>query len=157
MKFSSFLDIKNKKTIEQLEILGKILSESFKIDSNIKSIDPYIFVYSNKENLPFQGVRVYKIGSNWAYRIQNENETQPYGRAYPINLEQAYEDLVSDYSEEEVGEYIAKALVEEFKNFFEKSVEAQRDSNSFVITKKDISNQTIVSKNSGDFSNMIYK
>lgn len=157
MKFSSFLDIKNKKTIEQLEILKKILSESFKIDSNIKSIDPYIFVYSNNEDLPFQGVRVYKIGSNWAYRIQNENETQPYGKAYPINLEQAYEDIVSDYSEEEVGEYIAKALLEEFENFFEKSAEAQRDSNSFVITKKDISNQTIVSKNSGDFSNMIYK
>ncbi len=157
MKFSSFLDIKNKKIIEQLEILEKILSKKFKVDSFLQNESPYVFVYSQEENLPFQGVRIYKVGSNWAYRIQNENETQPYGKAYPLKLEEIYEDLVADSQEKDVGEIIANALIEEFENFFKKSSEAEMNNNSFIITKKDVSNQTIVGRNSGDFSNMIYK
>jgi hypothetical protein len=157
MKFSSFLDIKNKKIIEQLEILEKILSKKFKVDSFLQNESPYVFVYSQEENLPFQGVRIYKVGSNWAYRIQNENETQPYGKAYPLKLEEIYENLVADSQEKDVGEIIANALIEEFENFFKKSSEAEMNNNSFIITKKDVSNQTIVGRNSGDFSNMIYK
>jgi len=157
MKFLSFLDIKNKKIIEQLEILEKILSKKFKVDSFLQNESPYVFVYSQEENLPFQGVRIYKVGSNWAYRIQNENETQPYGKAYPLKLEEIYEDLVADSQEKDVGEIIANALIEEFENFFKKSSEAEMNNNSFIITKKDVSNQTIVGRNSGDFSNMIYK
>jgi hypothetical protein len=156
MKFSSFIDIKNKQTIKQLEILKEILSKDFQIETYLENEDPYIYLKAKKDT-PFQGVRVYKIGSNWAYRIQNESQTEPYGKAYPIDLEKMFEDIIPDMSEEEAGGVIADALVEEFNNFFDKSAKLDKEFSVGQFNKNDISNSSvIVGSNSGDFSNSIY-
>lgn len=156
MKFSSFLDVKNKETIKKLETIKNILSKSFIVEAFLEKSDPYIYIKSN-ENLPFEGVRIYKIGSNFAYRIQNESETQPYGKAYILNLENTFNNIISDMSEEEAGEFVAQALVQEFDSFFKQSSEAQKEYMLGKFDKKDITNSTIVSSNSGDFMNSIYK
>ena len=157
MKFSSFLDIKNKETKKELEIIKEILSNNFSIEDFLSKEDPYIYLKAT-DDAPFQGVRIYKIGSNIAYRIQNESETEPYGKAYPLNLEEIFNDIISDMDEEEAGETVASALVAEFHSFFKKSAEAQKNFMMGVFDKKDISSSTIVtSSNSGDFSNSIYK
>jgi hypothetical protein len=112
--------VKNKQTIKQLETLKEILSKEFSIDAYLENESPYIYLRAKIET-PFQGVRIYKIGSNWAYRIQNESETEPYGKAYPIDIERMFEDLIPDMSEDEAGGVIADALIEEFNNFFDKN------------------------------------
>lgn len=156
MKFSSFIDIKNKQTIKQLNILKEILSKEFEISPYLENDDPYIYLKAKKET-PFQGVRIYKIGSNWAYRIQNESETEPYGKAYPLDLEKMFEEIIPDMSEEEAGGVIADALIEEFNIFFEKSAKLDKEFSIGQFNKNDISNAVIVGSNSGDFSNSIYK
>jgi len=152
MKFSSFLDVKNKEAIKKLETIKEILSKNFTVESFLHRADPYIYIRS-KENLPFEGVRVYKIGSNFAYRIQNENETQPYGKAYVLKIEEAFNDVVSDMGEEEAGEFVANALAEEFNSFFKQSSEAQQEFMLGKFDKKDITSSTIVNSNNGDFTN----
>jgi hypothetical protein len=169
MKFSSFLEIKNKNTIKELKILKEILSKNFEIKSFLKLEDPYIFVKSNKD-LEFEGVRIYKIGSNWAYRIQNESDSEPYGKAYPLNVEEMFQELIPDNTEEEAGEFIAKSLIEEFNNFFSISYKIQNElgagtiklnlSEPNITSNDNLSNvdpQVVVGSNSGDFSNSIHK
>lgn len=158
MKFSSFIDIKNKKIIKELNILKEILSKDFKVESFLDIENPYIFIESKNQEASFGGVRVYKIGSNWAYRIQNESDKEPYGKAYPLDIEKMFSDIIPDMTEEEAGATIAEALVDEFNNFFTKSSKAQNEIGSIMFDKKDITNQNvIVGSNSGDFSNSIYK
>lgn len=163
MKFSSFIDIKNKKLIKELKILKEVLSKNFQVDSFLEDESPYIFVKSKNKDLEFEGVRVYKIGSNWAYRIQNESQTEPYGKAYPLDLEKMFEELIPDMSEEEAGSVIAEALVEEFNSFFTKSSKIQKELTIGTISKASITRNdntdvpVLVGSNSGDFINSIYK
>ena len=157
MKFSSFLDIKNREAKKELSIIKEILSGNFKVEDFLSKDSAYLYLRNN-ENAPFQGVRIYKIGSNFAYRIQNESESEPYGKAYPLNLEEIFNDIIPDMNEEEAAETVAKALIEEFVNFFKKSSEVQKDFMIGKINKSDISGSTIItSSNSGDFSNSIHK
>jgi hypothetical protein len=157
MKFSSFLDIKHRQVKKELGIIKEILSNEFQVEDFLSKDDPYIYLKST-EDAPFQGVRIYKIGSNIAYRIQNDSETEPYGKAYPLNLEEIFNDIIPDMNEEEAGEAVMSALVAEFQNFFKKSAEAEKDFMMGKFSKKDVATSTIVvGSNSGDFSNSIYK
>ena len=158
MKFSSFLDIKNKKTIKELSILKDALSKHFKVESFLERENPYIFLRANKsdEDLNFEGVRIYKIGSDMAYRIQNENETEPYGQAYPLNLEKMFEELLPDMGDEKAAKIIQDCLVDEFNNFFKRSSEIQKELRSGQFKKNDISTPiVVVGSNSGDYTNSI--
>lgn len=151
MRFSSFLDKKNKQAVRELGIIRDILAEGdFKVEDFLKEESPYIFVNSTEGELDFEGVRVYKVGSNLAYRVQKENKTEPYGTAYSLDIENLFGDLVSDMSEDEAAEEIKKAVMEEFKNFFQKSSKAQDELNS---GRTDPQSKIVVSGKAGDFSN----
>lgn len=151
MRFSSFLDKKNKQAVRELGIIRDILTEGdFKVEDFLKEDSPYIFVNTTDSGLDFEGVRVYKVGSNLAYRIQKEKNTEPYGAAYSLDIENLFGDLVSDMSEDEAAEEIKKAVVEEFKNFFQKSAKAQDELNS---GKNDPQSKIVVSGGAGDLSN----
>jgi hypothetical protein len=119
MRFSSFLDKKNKKIKSELEVIRDILKEeNFKVEDFLCDDHPYLFLQSSENGLNFDGVRIYKVGSNLAYRIQKENKTAPYGSAYSLNIEGMFEDLITDMDENEAANQIKKAIKEEFKNFF---------------------------------------
>lgn len=151
MRFSSFIDKKNKQARYELGVIRDVLKEGgFQVKDFLKDESPYVFLKSPEGNLDFEGVRIYKVGSNLAYRIQKEDKTEPYGQAYGLNLEEIFSDLISDMSEEKAAKQIKKALVEEFKNFFQKSVKAQDEINSNL---QDPQNKIIVSGGAGDLSN----
>lgn len=135
--FNKFLEIKNREVKKQLEIVKKILeSKNFKVESFFDEESPYIFVRSSI-SLPFEGLRIYKIGSNMAYRIQNENKTQPYGKSYDLNIESAFSDLVTDMSEEEAGKVIIESLIKEIQSFFKESEKAQQELSVVNFQKSD--------------------
>jgi hypothetical protein len=151
MRFSSFLDKKHREARRQLGILGNVLKEAgMKVKESLKESDPHIFLRNPGEDLDFEGVRIYKIGSDLAYRIQNEEGTQPYGAAYPLNLEELFEDLIADMEEKKAADKVKDAVVEEFKNFFKRSAEAQEKMNS---DGPDSTSKIIVSAGNGDISN----
>lgn len=145
MRFSNFLDKKIKKAREELGILKNVLEESnLEVKDFSKEEDPYLYLVNPNKDLPFEGVRIYKIGTGLAYRVQNESNTEPYGVAYPLNIEKLFEDVISDLGEEKAANCIKKSIAEEFNNFFEKSRRAEEElktpessnmtPNSIVIT-----------------------
>lgn len=124
MRFSSFLDKKTREIKRQLEIIKDALTEQkVEVKGFLKGENPYLFIEDPEHKMDF-GVRVYKIGSDIAYRVQREKDTQPYGEAYPIDIEEYFSDLISDMSEDDAADKIKKALAEEIKSFFKKSSEA---------------------------------
>ena len=151
MRFSAFLDKKTNQARKELEILRDVLKEGgMEVKDFLKGGDPYLFVPSTKKSLEFGGVRVYKIGSSMAYRIQNEAEAEPYGTSYPIGLEGMFHDLIGDMGEEEAAQEIKKAVAEEFNNFFEKSLEAQDEGGA---SEFDPQSKIVVGGKVGDLSN----
>lgn len=151
MRFSSFLDKKSNEMRRQLGIIKQIISGSeLKVEESLNHKDPYLFVSSNEKGLDF-GVRIYKVGSDVAYRVQRRKDTQPYGESYPLNLESCFSDLISDMKEEEAAEKIKKAVVNDIKLFFKKSLEAHDELLS--SGSDDGTGRIIISAGNGDLSN----
>ena len=164
MKFSSFIDVKNKEIVEKLKVISKVLEQQFEVEEFLEDMEnPYLYVSPKRTmDLPFEGVRVYQIGSSFAYRVQNEKTSEPYGVAYPLNIEKAYEDLISDTEDAELAEIISNIMLEEFEKFFEQSAKAETDQRSVLFSRnpisknQDVSNQVTVGRALGDYSNAIY-
>jgi hypothetical protein len=151
MRFSSFLDKKTNEMKRQLKIIKDIVSESeLKVEESLDHKEPYLFVSNSEKGLDF-GVRIYKVGSEIAYRIQRRKDTQPYGEAYPLNLESGFADLISDMSQDDAAEKIKKAVVNDIKLFFKKSSEANNDLLSSGAN--DGTGRIIISSGNGDLSN----
>jgi len=151
MRFSTFIDSKISKTREELEILKNVFNKAnIKVEDFIKDHEPYLFIPCLEENLDFGGIRIYKVGSNMAYRIQSESASEPYGGSYALNIEQMFEDLIAEMDEEKAAEKINQAIVEEIQGFFKKSLEAQEE---LASSEYDPHNKIIFPRRIGDLSN----
>lgn len=130
--FLEFLDRKQREGKNHLKMINKILSnEGFKVKSFLDEDDsdePYLFVYNNKKDTPFEGIRIYEIGNMIAYRPQRREKTHPYGSAYKIDMEGMFNDFMSEnMSEEKAGKKVMQSLVHEVEKFFRKSAHAEAD------------------------------
>lgn len=153
MRFSSFVDIKTNKARKELGVIRDVLKEGgVEVKDFLKGEDPHLYVPSTKKSLDFGGVRVYKIGSTIAYRIQNDSDTQPYGMSYPLDVEGMFEELVGEMGEEDAAEEIKKAVAEEINHFFEKSLEAQDEIGPQPF---DPQSKIVAGGRAGDLSNMM--
>lgn len=154
MRFSAFVDRKVNKARKELEVVRDVLEEGgVKVEDRLGEQDPFIFVPSTKQSLDFGGVRIYKIGSDVAYRLQNEVGTEPYGTSYSMDIEGMFEDLISEMGEDKAAVEVKKAVVEEISKFFEKSLKAQDELSSSGF---DSHNKVIVAPGkAGDISNMM--
>lgn len=130
MKFNEFIDKKGRENKHQLKVVKKVLEHNgFTVDEflNDKS-DVYIFLHAPDDRLSFEGVRIYKIGDILAYRVQKEKDTHPYGKAYPLDVEGMFNDLMSEGGKEkQSGERVIKGIIGEFQHFFTKSLEAEKE------------------------------
>lgn len=128
LKFVEFVDKKQRESKHQLRIISKLLeSKGFKVKNHLKETDPFIFVFNPEKNTFFEGIRIYKIRNSIAFRIQKEESTQPYGTAYPLDIEEMFEDFIADYDAERAAMRIIEAVSEEIKRFFDKSSEAEKE------------------------------
>lgn len=138
--FLEFVDKKTRDSIHHLKVVKELLEKNgFTVDSYLsRDDDPYIFLHSSDEQLSFEGVRIYQIGDTIAYRVQKENETHPYGKAYMLDVETMFNDLVSDNGDEEkAGNKVISAVVKEFKTFFKTSKEAEYEIKSADFVDQD--------------------
>jgi len=127
IKFVEFIEKKEREAKKQLKIIEKILlSNGLKVKDHLGNDDPFLFVYNPKKNTFFEGIRIYKIGDQIAFRVQKEEETEPFGTAYPMDIEEMFTDLITDYKPEEAAKRIMKAVTNEVTKFFEKSSEAEK-------------------------------
>lgn len=160
MRHSSFSDFLNKKKRDdskQLEILEKILrSKGLKTENFLESHeDPYIFCYAPSKNCSFDGIRIYKIADTIAFRIQKESETHPYGKAYPLDVEEMFEDFLSDdhINRKEAAIKVMEEIAAGIRRFFDKSAEAEKEDKYGVIDDAD---NVALRSQANDYSTMIY-
>ena len=159
--FGNFLDKKARESKRQLEVIQKVLEkQGMEVSGFLEDEDPYLFLRSKSNGLSFEGVRIYKIGSNLAYRVQKEEKTHPFGKAYNLDIEGMFEDLISDTenNEEKAGQEVIKAINKEFARFFEKSSEAEKETRAGEFDQRsDPSGRITVNASAGanDYSNTI--
>lgn len=157
--FIEFVDKKEREAKKHLKIVKKLLeSQGMKVADHLKEDDPYIFVSNPGQNITFDGIRLYKIGSQLAFRIQKEEKTHPFGKAYPLPIEDMFNDLMSDHHKPEVaGKKVIEAVTEEVKRFFIKSAEAEKDLRGAEIGgNPDPMNRIAIRSTGTDYSNMVY-
>jgi len=162
--FGEFVNKKKRECVKQLGILKQILEQGgMKVDNFIDADsddEPYIFCVSPTKNGSFDGVRIYKIGDQLAFRVQKENKTHPYGSAYPLPIEEMFNDFLSDEGtdQKKAGKKVIEAVNKEIKRFFEKSLEAERDEKERNIESEEESGGSVsVRSTSGtDYSAQIY-
>ena len=135
--FKEFIDKKTRHAKKQLDTLYKIFEkEGMSVSNHLEDDDPYIFLSSPGSRLSFDGVRLYKIGNNIAFRVQKEIKTHPYGKAYSLDVEGMFDDLISDnMDEEKAGKEVIKSVVEELRSFFNKSAEAEKELRDTEVEK----------------------
>lgn len=127
-QFIEFVNRKKRASKKHLSLVEKLLKKGgFETKSFLEEDEPFIFVKATSE-LSFDGIRIYEIGDTLAYRIQKEMKTHPYGKAYELNLEDMFNDYMSEnIKEEEAGKKVIETTVEEIKKFFKKSKDAEKD------------------------------
>lgn len=130
--FGEFINKKQRDAVNQLEILEGVLRKSgLRLESFLEedNEDPYIFCFNPLKNGSFDGIRIYKIGDQIAFRIQKESKTHPYGRAYQLNIEEMFNDFLSDegIKEHEAGKKVMESVTKEVRKFFDRCASVERD------------------------------
>jgi hypothetical protein len=114
--------------------------------------DPYLFVYAPNENFTFEGIRVYPIGDTYAYKIQNAEDTQPFGKAYSLDLEKMFADHMSDNIEsDEAAKRVSENVKREINRFFELTGKAEEE---LAGTKPD--SGYVLKTGGSDYSSLIF-
>jgi len=127
-QFLEFVDRRQREAQRHLKLVEKMLKKNgMDVKSFLEDDDPYIFVKAT-ENLSFEGIRIYEIGNELAYRVQKEPKTHPYGIAYSLSLEDMFSDFMSDnINEEQAARKVMESTTKEIKKFFKKSAEAENE------------------------------
>jgi hypothetical protein len=128
-QFLEFIDRKQRESVSQLKIVSKALQKGkLDVKEYLHDDDPHIFVRSHNKKLSFEGVRVYKIGDQVAYRIQKLEKSEPFGKTYALNLEDMFNDYLSEgMTKEEAGDKVIESMTEEIKKFFKRSAKAEEE------------------------------
>lgn len=127
--FGEFIDKKTRESRKRLKLIEKILTQGgMTVRDHVEDREPYLFVFAPSKRVSFAGIRIYQIGESIAYRIQKEEKTHPYGKAYRLDISQMYDDLTSeeDITEKKAAYDVIEALPKEIKKFFEESALAER-------------------------------
>ncbi len=160
--FKDFVNKKYREAIRQLGILQKIFEKSgLKVKNYLNEgdayEDPYIFIFNPTQG-SFDGIRIYKIGSNIAFRVQNQEDSHPYGTAYPIDMEDMFGDFLADegVDEKDAGKKVMEAVVNQLKKFFEKSQNAEEDLQRSQLDKGDNLGNIAIKNQGTDYSSLIF-
>jgi len=150
--FLEFVNRKERESRKHLNIVLKALKESgLHTYNHINHEDSYIFVKASNKDLPFEGIRIYEIGNSLAYRVQKEKDTEPFGKAYPLDLEEMFNDLMGEnMKEEQAGKEVIKGIVKEIKEFFSKSAKAQT-----AVEEMGDSKPIVIKTGGTDYSGMV--
>jgi hypothetical protein len=155
MRFAEYLNRKDREALKHLTIVKSILEKAGLdvVDKTKERADPHLFVYSTDGDLSFEGVRIYNIGDKLAFRVQKNVDTQPYGHAYGIDIEELYEDMLGDDLEDKkIALEIGKAVIKEIKEFFTQSAKSEKE---LLSIRKDPLDRVMVRGSGSDYSNMM--
>ena len=158
-KFSDFITKKKREAVKHLSVLKKILEVSGYrtsnfLEENFDDAEPYIFCYNPVQDpASFEGIRIYKIGNEIAFRIQKQDKTHPFGKAYIIPVEEMFNYFIEDMDEKKAGEEVINMIGKEIRTFFEKCKKAEND----IMTGSFAGEDSLVVRSTGtDYSSLVY-
>lgn len=160
--FGDFINKKKRESLKQLSLLKQALERNgLKTESHLEGDqdEPYVFCTCPFGGTSFGGIRIYKIGTQLAFRIQKENKTHPYGSAYPLNIEEMFSDFLSEekVDEKKAGEMVIEHLGKEIRKFFERSIDAEKEERSQRVDKeKEAAGNVLVRTTGTDYSALVY-
>jgi hypothetical protein len=129
--FGEFVNKKARVAKKRLGLVEKVLvREKFIVRTHIDDTEePYLYVASPNSRLTFGGLRIYVTGESIAYRIQKDDKTHPYGKAYRLDIEEMYDDLMSeeDMTEKDAAIEVVEAVGKEINKFFQESLKAEKE------------------------------
>ncbi len=155
--FLEFVDKRTRESKKQLDILKRVLEKGgMSVVDFSEEEDPHLFLKGSK-NLSFEGVRIYKIGGEIVFRVQKEENTHPYGKAYSLQVEEMYDDILSDeMDEEKAGKEVIKSISEEMRNFFNRSDKAEKEIRSIEFGNNNDSMGSVLASSTGtDYANQV--
>lgn len=158
MSFGQFVDKKTRTARKHLKLIERILKRAgFEVKDHSGDEEPYLYVPASKK-LSFGGIRIYQIGESVAYRVQKEEKTHPYGKAYRLDIEEMYDDLMSEeeMNEKKAANEVIETIQKELKRFFEKSFDAERELRSIEFDQSDQLGRVVVNNNNTDYANMLH-
>lgn len=154
--FLEYVNKEQRKISKNLAVIQKVLTkEGFEVIDFLEEEDPYLYVKNANQDTEFEGIRIYRIGNDICYRVQNEEKTHPYGKAYILDVESVFEDLIADedYDKKKAGEEVVEYITNEIRKFFARSAEAENEVDSEKI---DVQRDPISFKvNGNDYANTI--
>lgn len=161
--FGEFMNKKKREGLRQLGLLQRLLEQSGLRVEDFLHIeetkqDPYIYCHNPSKSGSFDGIRIYKLGSQIAFRVQKESQTHPYGSAYPLNIEEMFQDFLSDddVDEKKAGTKVIEHIAKEIKRFFEKSIEAEREERDANIEDDQNAGNVLVRTTGTDYSSLVF-
>jgi len=129
--FNEFINHKERENREHLNLIAKILrtgKEKMDVKEFYDNDDPYLFVKAPNDDFSFEGIRVYPRGKLMAFRIQNAEDTQPFGKAYGIHMDKMFADFMSETADpDEAAKKVAEGVRREIKKFFELTHKAEEE------------------------------
>lgn len=156
--FTEFVDKKARETKRQLKLIQEIIKkDGLEVKNHLTDSDPYIYIEDPGKQLSFGGMRIYKIGSSISFRIQKEEKTHPYGTAYPLDIEEMYDDLLSDdTSRKKAGSIIMQAIIKEVRTFFTKSADAEKELRAGEFDRDDPMKSAFASNQGTDYHSTVH-
>jgi hypothetical protein len=167
----TFLEYSIHRVREQQPKKLKLLLQAIKaaglvaIDHTDNEKDPHIFLKAFPQPEEFDGVRVYILGHIVAFRVQKNEGTSPYGKAYLLDMQKIYEDLLEEEdpnTEEEKRETLKKLvrkIGDKIRNFWKDSIkdeEEQLKDELGSMNRTDIGGAMLAPAYGGDYSNAVY-
>lgn len=140
-------------------MLKKILEqEGLSIKDYLGEEEPYLYMESPGNKVSFGGIRIYKVLGSLGFRVQKEENTHPYGKAYSLPVEEMYEDYLEDKAEpKKAAEEVASGVVQELRKFFEKSADAEKELKQGDFDRQgDPLGKVMVKTTGTDYSNTVH-
>lgn len=156
--FMEFVDHKQRESKRHLVILEKVFKkQNVSVKSYTDEDNPYLYIPVPEESLSFGGVRVYQVGDTIAYRVQKKEDTLPFGRAYQLDIEEMYEDFMSDdIKEDDAAQRVVETIADEIQRFFKKSKDAESDFNDMEFDKQlDGVGKIMLKSSPSDYANSV--
>ena len=76
---------------KRLQTLKKCLVKSgLFVDDFTEGEDCHLFVTAMPSPQEFEGIRIYCLGNICSYRVQKVKDTEPYGKAYLLDLQKTF-------------------------------------------------------------------
>lgn len=129
--FGEFVDKKMRVSRKRLDLVERVLvREKFIVRPHLDDTEePYLYIASPHTRLSFGGVRIYITGESVAYRVQKDDKTHPYGKSYRLDIEEMYDDLMSEeeMTEKKAVVQVVEAVGKELNKFFQESLKAEKE------------------------------